>query len=76
MKGMPPKSQELKKLAGTYRADRDRSVNPNDALKKVPPAPDWLSNEAGQIFQQVCGELIRRKVLQESAVNLIAVYCC
>lgn len=75
MKGKAPKSQELKKLAGTFRNDRDKSLNPNEALKRVPPAPSWLSDEAAQIFQEVCRELIGRKVLQESAVNLIAVYC-
>jgi P27 family predicted phage terminase small subunit len=74
MKGKISKSTELKKLSGTFRADRVKAGMVGIALSRVPKAPNWLNDESKIIFKDICKMILSHKMLFDTDVYLIAVY--
>jgi len=54
----PKTSKELKKLRGTYRADREKSVAAGERLAEAPSPPDTLSRGAKKEWTALAGVLV------------------
>lgn len=74
MPGPAPKPSALKKLQGTYRADRATSLEatPAPAPLEVPP---YLSGLAADKWNELAPMLARNGLLTEGDTDTLAVYC-
>ena len=70
--GRPPKAKSTKKAGGTYRADRDKSV---ELPVNVPDAPDWLSDAARKHWKKVTGLLADQGTLATADYLVVAMLC-
>ena len=76
MAGRPPKPTALKKLEGTYRADRAVSNEMMPArLLFAPTPPSFLSAEAKKEWKSACQELIELDMLHRVDLPLLMAYC-
>lgn len=76
MAGRPPKPSALKKLEGTYRADRAVGNEMMPArLQFAPTPPSFLSTEAKKEWKSVCQELIDLDMLHRVDLPLLMAYC-
>lgn len=75
--GRPRKPQELKKIEGTYRKDRDNENRPEfERITRLPDCPSYLTtNEAQALWNDVCQQLMRLKILQIVDLPMLAAYC-
>lgn len=72
-RGPLPKPTEVLKLRGSWRANLNRD-EPKPPIE--PPAkPEWLSEEAGQAWDQIVPRLLEMKVLARIDANALARYC-
>ena len=71
--GKPRKPAELKKLEGTYRADRERKAVKTTKLSEI-VAPDWLSENQRMQFDYFSKILIRINLLEELDINTLIAY--
>lgn len=74
MKGRNPKPDQLKKLEGTFRKDRERNPPQGTKIIKV-EAPDHLNPSEREQFDFITRELIFMGTLEEVDMNLIFAYC-
>jgi P27 family predicted phage terminase small subunit len=74
--GRPPKPTELKKLEGTYRADRAvvNEMMPS-RLVAPPSAPEYLTEGAKLEWESVCDELLSLNMLHRVDLALLSAYC-
>jgi P27 family predicted phage terminase small subunit len=73
---MNPKSKNQKILEGTYRPDRDKGMADRQGkLLNPPPPPEDLSGLASKIWNQTAVYLTRNKVLHQSDLHLLEIYC-
>ncbi len=74
MPGPLPLPTAVKKLRGTYRADR---ANPHEplapALTKTPAPPDWLSADGRNAWRRIVRLLVSMRVLSGADLDLAAV---
>ena len=76
LRGPAPTSTESKKLAGTYRRDRDPGVTMNPALvAQAPKPPAWLSAAGKKEWKRVAAELVELKVLASVDLAVLEGYC-
>jgi P27 family predicted phage terminase small subunit len=59
----PRISNEIKKMQGTYRKDQDHHSMEVDKLNDIPKYPDFLSDKAGEYYQNICAVLIEYDML-------------
>jgi len=73
-RGPPPKPAALKKLEGTYRADRDAggSLTPPPA---VPERPSWFDKDARAEWDRVVPQLVELGVLTGLDGGALERYC-
>lgn len=57
------------------RGTKPTLVVDNDAVKAVPPAPSWLSNEAKKEWRRVVPILIERRILSDADMGSLENYC-
>ena len=63
--GRPRKTDQQKKLEGTYRKDRSSKDTASfSEIRKIPDPPDSFDNVAVQVWNTICGELIKLNILQ------------
>ncbi|GAC1384669.1 MAG: hypothetical protein NVS3B25_35270 [Hymenobacter sp.] len=71
-----PKPTALKKLEGTYRADRSaRNEMMPTQLTTLPTAPAALNAKGAQLWYIVAGELQQLRILHTVDLELLAAYC-
>jgi P27 family predicted phage terminase small subunit len=74
--GRKPLPTAIKKLAGTYRADR---ANPNEpesiVLEKLPRCPAHLKGQTKEIWKRTGQRLITMRVLTEADLDAFEDYC-
>jgi len=74
-RGPTPKPTQLKVLQGTYRPDR---ANPREVFPELASnlqAPEWLSKEARDKWNQLAPTLSRNGLLTECDLDSLAIYC-
>ena len=79
MKGRKPIPAEIKKLTGTFRADRDGSgdIRPVWELVTAVPdkAPEWMLTSGKKMYRSVCQLLIDRRMLTTANIHQVAAMC-
>jgi P27 family predicted phage terminase small subunit len=74
--GRPATPTALKKLQGTFRADRSVKNEMMPALLEyAPSAPPSLPKDGRKVWDSVCDELIRMQMLHRVDLELLAAYC-
>lgn len=72
----PKKTNELKRLSGTYRADRDKPAQTaGERLTEAPEPPDTLSRGAKQEWQGLACVLVELGVLTLADLRTLALLC-
>ena len=70
-KGRPNKPTEIKKLEGTYRADRDKGGLVLPKLSEIPEAPVYLSELGKFYFKNICETLKEFDILTGADIYLV-----
>ena len=65
LRGPAAKPTELKKLEGTYRADRAARNEPKPEVM-IPPCPQWLTGEARKEYKRIAKMLVGLRVMTEA----------
>ena len=73
--GRPNKTDQQKKLQGTFR--KDRATNPMEftQIMKVPDPPELFDEVAKAVWQTVCQEMIKLNILQNLDIFLLQILC-
>ena len=76
MRGRKPKPTSLKRLQGTYRADR---ANPNEPQfgvpQRMPSPPDYLSDEAADIWRELGRMLLEAGLFTKIDKFALGMFC-
>jgi len=74
--GRPPTSTAIKKLKGTFRADRAiaNEMMPSK-MDYAPSPPPYLSKDAKKEWKSVCTELVSLEMLHRVDLALLSAYC-
>lgn len=72
-RGPAAKPSELKKLEGTYRADRAARNEPKPRVT-IPTAPSWLTAEGKKEYRRTAKLLLGMRVLTEADMVALAAY--
>jgi P27 family predicted phage terminase small subunit len=76
LRGPAPKSTEEKKIAGTYRRDRDAGATMNPALiSTAPKPPSWLAAAGKREWKRVAAELVELDILATVDLAALEGYC-
>lgn len=73
--GRPPVPKEIKKLQGTYRADRDKGVLQFEKVTEIPKPPTHLTNTARRLWREITDILISVNVLEVIDLHQVAMLC-
>jgi P27 family predicted phage terminase small subunit len=74
--GRPRKTDEQKKLEGTFRKDRSTADSVKFvAITKTPDAPDSFDDVATEVWNTICGELIKLGILQSIDIYQLQIIC-
>ena len=74
--GRPRKTDQQKKLEGTFRKDRSASGSLSyTAITKVPAAPEGFDDVAKGVWNTICGELIKKNMMESIDIYNIQVIC-
>lgn len=74
--GRPRKTDQQKKLEGTFRKDRSAVGSISfTAITKVPPAPDEFDDVAKGVWNTICGELIKKSMMESIDIYNIQIIC-
>jgi P27 family predicted phage terminase small subunit len=71
----PRKSEALKRLSGTYRADRDHQPAAGERLTEVPPPPDNMSPGAKQEWINLAHVLVELGTLCRADLRALEQLC-
>lgn len=75
-KGRPRKSDAQKKLEGTYRKDRSSIGSLSfSAITKIPKPPDSFDELATDVWNTICGEMIKLQILQNIDIYNLQIIC-
>lgn len=69
----PPKTNQEKALAGTFRPDRATGELMSKMITVCPAAPEWLTENAKKIFIDTCIILIEEKKLTNTNIHTVAI---
>lgn len=76
LRGRPSKSDEQKKLEGTFRKDRSSAGSANfTTISKVPPAPEGFDEVAKAVWVTICSELIKLNIMQNIDIFNLQIIC-
>jgi len=74
--GRPRKTDQQKKLEGTFRKDRSAAGSLSyTAINKVPPAPEGFDDVAKAVWETICTELIKLGIMQSIDIFNIQIIC-
>lgn len=74
--GRPRKTDEQKKLEGTFRKDRSSAGSLTfTSVSKIPPAPEGFDDVAKAVWQTICTELIKLGIMQSIDIFNIQIIC-
>ncbi len=74
--GRPRKTDQQKKLEGTFRKDRSAGNTISyTAITKVPDAPDEFDDVAKGVWKTICAELIKTGIMEAIDIYNIQVIC-
>lgn len=74
--GRPRKTDQQKKLEGTFRKDRSSTGSLSyTAITKVPPAPESFDDVAKAVWKTICEELIKIGMMEAIDIYNIQVIC-
>lgn len=74
--GRPRKTDQQKKLEGTFRKDRSSGNTISyTAITKVPPAPESFDDVAKAVWKTICAELIKTGMMEAIDIYNIQVIC-
>ena len=78
-KGRKKLPAEVKLLTGTYRKDRDGSLDaaqPWEPVTEIPEkAPEWMMTAGKKMYRSMCELLIARRMLTTANVHQVAAMC-
>lgn len=69
------KTQEQKKLQGTYRKDRNGGLVIPEKIDGIPAAPQRLDETGAKIWGLVCGELYTKNIMYTMDLPQLEIYC-